>query len=181
MKIANANICLNDDTLFTGEECPQCLGRSYYPLRKWLVPLQSFDEIKEARFAKRNLQIQEGSANSLLNTVDIPTHTVIDPSIIEEYLHRFPTSDKISFDRDYKSKPSEFEIDKSDYPSGKPMESKSSIEEGSKRVDAGNAFFSKIFRIFKGRFKMPRKKHSGGYCNSKVLSEDQPKLASSFE
>lgn len=94
MKIANANICLDDDTLFVGEECPQCFGHSFYPLRKWLAPLHSFNEIKEKQNAKRNLQIQEGRKESLLPTTHVDIIPDIGPEILSRLDERFFSRNK---------------------------------------------------------------------------------------
>jgi hypothetical protein len=41
-KIGRVVVCLDCDEVFDGErECPYCLGRSHYPLRKWIPPLDT--------------------------------------------------------------------------------------------------------------------------------------------
>ena len=176
MKVASANICLDDDTLFVGDECPQCFGHSYYPLRKWLSPLHSFNEIKEVHYAKRNLPIQKRRKEGLcsFNNLDI---TIVEHSKsfgpLDKRIH---TRNKGPIIRDYKKEPLSAPTGKGHYPGGKQLESESYILGGGHRSDANHAVVSIIDSwIQKIRAVLPRNKHNRRVQNPKALPTNKSK------
>ncbi len=44
IKISNARVCLSCDEIHTDDECPYCLDRQSYPLKKWIIPMRVFEE-----------------------------------------------------------------------------------------------------------------------------------------
>lgn len=47
IKVSNAKVCLDCDEVHIDDECPCCLGRQSYPLKKWLAPMKRFEEIRD--------------------------------------------------------------------------------------------------------------------------------------
>lgn len=174
MKVCSAVICLDCDTLFESDYCPKCLSKSFQPLRKWLSPLHSFGDVKEEHYAKkRNLPIQEIKKDVVLSIDSCPVDLLFDSKDLDHFNQRFHSRNYGPIIRLNKEESSKPETGFSYHNGRIRVEPESSIKKGGKRTDASDAFFSKAFRILKGRFKMSSKEHSSGNCNPQVLSENQ--------
>ncbi len=174
IKPNNAHICLDCDELFVGEVCPACLGTTYHPLRRWVTPLHSFSEIKEARkHVKSSINpLQEKSQGVFPNFIypaicpNVLTDTV--PSANEEAV----ACEQSATARDNQAEPSESEARTSDNNSGEQMGCKSSVKSWRCWLDAGYAFVCEIVRFYKGRLVLPREEHSGRVLAAKRISRE---------
>ena len=180
--VNNANCCLQDDVLFVGEECPKCLGRSYYPLKKWLKPLHSFASIREERHEehkKRNLQAQIIREGNILSADRLDPIGLLST---EEFKHRIAelqSRESAAAYGDSERQPSQPWPRKGDNTSGEQVATKCSISKRSHWFDASHALYCKVADWFlKRRLILSGKKYIGGYCNPEVLSEDEPEFAS---
>jgi hypothetical protein len=179
MKIANANICLDDDTLFVGEECPQCFGHSFYPLRKWLAPLHSFNEIKEKQNAKRNLSLQEKREESLWPTNFIGRVPKLEYITPGEQFKAFHAGQPTAISHCDSAESLSATVGAGHHLCGEQMESESDLVERGDRSDAGNAIYSGFHNwgiALKSAIKtiMSCGKHKNRVQDSKLLPKNEP-------
>ena len=59
IKVSSAKVCLDCDELHVEDECPCCLDRQSYPLKKWLIPMRVVEEtiskMKELNFKSKDV------------------------------------------------------------------------------------------------------------------------------
>ena len=181
MKVASANVCLDDDTLFVGDECPQCFGHSYYPLRKWLSPLHSFNEIKEVHYAKRNLPIQEIREDSLHVAIGSSPLTAANADAIRKRFFHLYSGVKGTAITGCGVEPSKPWPRTGNNQSGKWVESKSRFKAWGDRLNAGIAkLFKMDNRLLKRGSEMPSEEHNCGDSNPQVLPKNKSKSKNRF-
>lgn len=69
MFLNNAQVCLDCEKLFIGDQCPKCCGRHFFYLRKYYPPMLRFGG--ENGFVKeKHIQVQEGVQGLLPGILD---------------------------------------------------------------------------------------------------------------
>ena len=144
LNLRGANFCLDCEGIHDQEECPVCLSKYYYPLRKWIPLLFSFEEIKEERKngnKTSNISLQEKSEKSLciddhLNNIDYDNtdKTIHECKVI-------PTNRQRRLIQNNCVEPLEPWPRKSNHNSGKQLEPESYIIQGCNWI---NASFTRI-------------------------------------
>ena len=83
MFLNNAQVCLDCEKLFIGDQCPRCCGRHFFYLRKYYPPMLRFGG--ENGFVKeKHIQVQEGIQGLLPGILD-PVISPNLPSIEREW------------------------------------------------------------------------------------------------
>lgn len=180
MKVANAVICLDCDTIFELDHCPKCLSKSFHPLRKWLTPLHSFNEIKEAHYAKkRNLPIQEGREESVLSTRPGFRNPITDPDELRKLDEGFCSRNYGPVVVNNQAESSESKARFSYHKGRIRMESESSFFKRSRWTHAGHAFYRKMVDWAQScRSFLSREKYYRRDNDTPSLSENVPKFKS---
>jgi len=172
MKIANALVCINCDTLFVGGKCPACCGGKFYPLRKWLSPLHSFEDIKE-EYEKRNLLLQTKSERGVLSPGINFRNSITDSEKLRKLDEKFYSCNQGPAIKDCGTEPSATQTGQSNHPSGEQLESEFDFKSWCDRANANiTKNFRVVSRLLKRGFEVPRKKHNCRVQNSKALSKD---------
>jgi hypothetical protein len=184
LTVSSALVCLDCDTLFNEQdECPKCLSASYYPLRKWLAPLVSFGEIREAKKNGHKTEfnnIQEKREEAVLfanNNVRVslaPEHHHF--TIGSGCLPDIPSDNAKRFVSDYIPTSPKHKSGEGNYYSGEPLESEGGFKRGSHWAHAGYArirtFVSRHISI---RPLLSGEEHYCGNKNTEVLPANKPK------
>ena len=161
MKVNNAMVCMNCDEMFVGEECPCCLGHTYFPLRKWFKPLHSFNEIKEAKDeAKKNrLLLQKGREESLHIAGGFDNSAYVPAEQDGEQLESVQPGEQATTGVYHKAESRQSEAGPSSDNCGEQMERKGCVKSWRSWFDAGYAFISEAVWFYKRRFVMSGQKH----------------------
>lgn len=181
MKVNNSNLCLDCDSVFVGEECPCCLGHTYFPLRKWIVPLHSFNEIKEARDAskKSNLPLQKKPQGVLCSVTEPVTIHGFSADGNDKYIHNLQPGESYATNGDSGAESPEPKACFSYHKGRIRMESEGSFKSWSDRTHASATnILGVVGRLLKRGFEMPSKEYNSGNNYPKVLSEDKPQSES---
>jgi hypothetical protein len=162
MKVNNALICLDCDTIYVEDgECPTCLSRSSYPLRKWLEPLKPFGG---KRNEINNNKIQMESEKESIGSIDVRDVDHISIEINGGGGQGTPSSQQSRFAPNYNPEPPESKISKSNNISGERVESKSYFIKWRNWLDAGYAtIWEGICRVFQDGVILPRKEYHSRY------------------
>ena len=177
MKVNSANVCLDCDTLFANNECPQCLGHSYHPLRKWLRPLHSFADIKEAK--KHDLSLQKEREEGLSTALYIPGILELSPEEFERRIKEFQSRGSCSVNGNSEAESPKSEVGIGYYPNRIGVATIDCVEQRRSWLDAGYAFYRNVVRFLKGRPILSCKEYYRRDYNSQALPTDKSKLESS--
>jgi hypothetical protein len=166
MKVRNAMICLSCDEVFNGGECPCCLSKSSYPLRRWVKPLE---QIGGKHYSNNALSLE-----SKAKPVDggDPVHgSCRYPVPANERGHAASAGEPIRLIQNNRKESSELKPGQIYNSSGEPMELKSGLPKRSHWIDAGYAYIS---RIITGRAFLPGTEHNRWVQTFEILSADKP-------
>jgi hypothetical protein len=184
MKVGSAQVCLDCDELFVGKECPVCLGRTSIPLRRWFLPLMSFEDRKEVHDAAKKVggAVKKTSQDLLVSAFGA-THRVLDPTPRGGKIFSLPKVHKAGSNQSTnQNKPSQSKIGEGYHPCREQGESESYIKQRCNWFNAGYACIRKVIcRKIKGAVERHRTQHSGRVQDPEALSEYQPEFADSFK
>lgn len=146
MNVNTANLCLSCDTLFEGEECAKCGDRMFKPLRDWLTPLVSFDDVKEAYNIEKNKKENKIQAGRSGNTHSIGLYydRLTKPRTRVGCKESINKDDTATVDKDNKKTPYELEVSSCYHRSGEQQESERNIKVRGSGIDAGHTPLGKV-------------------------------------
>jgi hypothetical protein len=166
MKVRNAMICLFCDEVFTGEECPCCLSKSSFPLRRWIKPLEQIggkhDSNNALSLESKAKPVDRGDPVHGSCRYPVPAHERGHAASAGESLRLIQNNRKES------SEPAPGEIYNS---GGKPMELESGFHKGRHWIDAGYACLG---RLITGRAFLPGEEHHRRVQTFETLPADKP-------
>jgi hypothetical protein len=165
MKVRNAIICLSCDEVFTGGECPCCLSKSSYPLRRWVKPLEQIG----GKHDSNNALLVESKAKPL-DSGDRVHGSCRYPVPINERIDAASAGEPIRLIQDYSKGASKLKPGQIYNSSGEPMELKSGLPERRHWADAGYAYLS---RIITGRAFLPGTEHYRRVQAFEILPADK--------
>ena len=168
MFLNNAQVCLDCEKLFIGDQCPKCCSRHFFYLRKYYPPMLRFGG--ENGFVKeKHIQVQEG-VQGLLPVSVIPVDN-LDPDTINRTIRDIlspkayvvDVSDECGKEAGDRPQPCE-----SSYQRGKLLEAICTILKGGYWAHAGASPHMGT-PVDKGRVAESRDEHSSGNENIERL------------